>query len=52
MENSFQPLPEDIKNYNPKGLLVASPANPTGSMLDKQSLENLIISAKNPMSVL
>ncbi len=46
MENSFQPLPEDIKNYNLKGLLVASPANPTGSMLDKQSLEYLINSAK------
>ena len=46
IQNSFQPIPEDIKKNNLNGLLVASPANPTGSMLDKQSLENLINSAK------
>lgn len=46
IQNSFQPIPEDIKKNNLNGLLVASPANPTGSMLDRQSLENLINSAK------
>ena len=46
IQNSFQPIPEDIKKNNLNGLLVASPANPTGSMLDKQSLENLINSTK------
>ena len=44
LENKFQPIPEDIKNNNLNGILVASPANPTGSMLNKQSLENLILS--------
>ena len=39
LQNKFQPLPEDIKSNNLDGLLVASPANPTGSMLDKSSLE-------------
>ncbi len=46
MQNSFQPIPPDIEKNNIKGLLVASPANPTGSMLDKQSLKNLITAAK------
>ncbi len=46
MQNSFQPIPTDIEKNNIKGLLVASPANPTGSMLDKQSLKNLITTAK------
>ena len=42
LQNRFQPVPEDITDNNLNGILVASPANPTGSMLDKQSLENLI----------
>tara|TARA_Y100000590_G_scaffold197633_1_gene224491 strand:+ start:738 stop:1877 length:1140 start_codon:yes stop_codon:yes gene_type:complete len=46
IQNNFQPIPEDIKKNNLKGLLVASPANPTGSMLGKHSLENLINSSK------
>ena len=46
IQNNFQPTPEDIKKNNLKGLLVASPANPTGSMLDKKSLKNLINSSK------
>ena len=45
LQNRFQPVPEDITNNNLNGILVASPANPTGSMLDKQSLENLINTA-------
>ena len=46
LENRFQPIPEDIKSNNLNGILVASPANPTGSMLDKNSLENLINTSK------
>ena len=46
IQNKFQPIPSDIKSNNLNGLLVASPANPTGSMLDKNSLENLINAAK------
>ena len=45
LQNRFQPVPDDILNNNLNGILVASPANPTGSMLDKQSLENLINTA-------
>ena len=46
IQNKFHPIPIDIKINNLNGLLVASPANPTGSMLDKNSLENLINAAK------
>ena len=46
IENKFQPVPDDIRNNNLHGILVASPANPTGSMIDKKSLTNLISSAK------
>tara|TARA_B100002051_G_scaffold269388_1_gene300678 strand:+ start:112 stop:1257 length:1146 start_codon:yes stop_codon:yes gene_type:complete len=46
IENKFQPIPDDIRNNNLHGILVASPANPTGSMIDKKSLTNLISSAK------
>ncbi len=47
LENRFQPTPDDIKSNNLNGILVASPANPTGSMLDKNSLENLLNTAKD-----
>ncbi len=46
LENRFQPIPDDLSNYNLKGLLVASPANPTGSMLDQNNLSSLINKAK------
>ena len=46
IQNKFQPVPDDIIKNKLNGLLVASPANPTGSMLDKKSLENLIYTAK------
>ena len=45
LQNKFQPTPKDIKENNLNGLLVASPANPTGSMLDKKKLEELINTA-------
>ena len=51
IENKFQPTSQDIKNNNLDGLIVASPANPTGSMLDKSSFEELInISLENNVS--
>ena len=41
--NRFQPTVQDIENVKDlAGLLVASPANPTGTMLDHGALENLI----------
>ncbi|MBS96993.1 MAG: aminotransferase class I/II-fold pyridoxal phosphate-dependent enzyme [SAR202 cluster bacterium] len=51
IENRFQPLPEDLPNNDLSGFLIASPANPTGSMLDYQSLSDLIhISQENNIS--
>ena len=46
LKNRFQPIPDDLSKYNLKGLLVASPANPTGSMLDQNNLSSLINKAK------
>ncbi|MDP5086512.1 MAG: aminotransferase class I/II-fold pyridoxal phosphate-dependent enzyme [Yoonia sp.] len=37
----FQPLPSDVAQYNLDGLIVASPANPTGTMLDQDALAAL-----------
>lgn len=45
-EDRFQPRPSDIPD-NIQGLIVASPANPTGTMLDKPSLQALIDTAQN-----
>ena len=41
-DNKFQPIATDIKDKNLDGLLIASPANPTGSMLNKDELEGLM----------
>ncbi len=41
-KNKFQPTPSDLSGYNVNGLLIASPANPTGSMIDKEPLEALV----------
>ena len=46
LQNKYQPTSEDIKKNNLNGVLVASPANPTGSMLDKSSLTKLIECSK------
>ena len=37
----FQPLPSDVADYDLDGLIVASPANPTGTMLDADALTAL-----------
>ncbi len=41
-ENNFQPFASDLKGLNLSGVLIASPANPTGSMLNYNQLESLI----------
>ena len=41
LENGFQPVPSDVADHNLNGLIVASPANPTGTMLSKGELAAL-----------
>ena len=45
-ENRLQPTPADLEGQNLDGLLVASPANPSGTMLDKDALAALIHAAQ------
>lgn len=44
-ENRYQPAPDDLPD-DIQGLIVASPANPTGTMLDKPALGDLYEAAK------
>ncbi|MEL6684051.1 MAG: aminotransferase class I/II-fold pyridoxal phosphate-dependent enzyme [Pseudomonadota bacterium] len=37
----FQPLPADVASHDLDGLIVASPANPTGTMLDRDGIAAL-----------
>lgn len=41
-ENRLQPVPEDLAGVEMAGLIVASPGNPTGTMLDHAALAALI----------
>ncbi|MEM5519271.1 aminotransferase class I/II-fold pyridoxal phosphate-dependent enzyme [Sulfitobacter sp. AS59] len=41
-DNRYQPVPADFAGMDLKGLLVASPGNPTGTMLDRPSMKALI----------
>ena len=41
LEDRFQPLPTDVAAHDLAGLIVASPANPTGTMLDHDALAGL-----------
>ncbi|MFK7744077.1 MAG: pyridoxal phosphate-dependent aminotransferase [Roseobacter sp.] len=45
LENRFQPVAADFKGMNLAGLMVASPANPSGTMLDKAAMGALIEAA-------
>ena len=45
-ENRLQPTPTDLAGVEYEGLMVASPANPTGTMLDKPALAALIGAAQ------
>jgi len=42
LENKFQPTTNDVLSNNLDGLLVASPSNPTGTMLSKDELTDLV----------
>jgi aspartate/methionine/tyrosine aminotransferase len=41
-ENRYQPVPADFADMDIAGLMVASPANPTGTMLDNRAMGALI----------
>ncbi|PKQ11945.1 MAG: 1-aminocyclopropane-1-carboxylate deaminase [Alphaproteobacteria bacterium HGW-Alphaproteobacteria-1] len=45
-ENRLQPAPDDLAGRDLAGLLVASPANPSGTMLDPSALAALIGAAQ------
>jgi aspartate/methionine/tyrosine aminotransferase len=45
-ENRFQPVASDFAGMDLAGLMVASPANPTGTMLDRDALAALIHAAQ------
>ncbi len=44
-ENRYQPVPADLEGRDLAGLIVASPANPSGTMLDRGALGALIETA-------
>lgn len=41
-ENRYQPVPGDLEGRDLAGLMVASPANPSGTMLDRAAMAALI----------
>lgn len=41
-ENRFQPVPQDFAGMDLAGLMVASPANPTGTMLGRAEMQALL----------
>ncbi len=45
-ENRYQPVPADFADMDLAGLMVASPANPTGTMLDRSAMGALIDAAQ------
>ena len=45
IENKYQLTSNDIKHKSLSGVLIASPANPTGSMVDYKTMESLINTA-------
>ena len=45
VENRLQPTPNDLQNVDIKGLIVASPGNPSGTMLSHEALAALITHA-------
>ncbi len=42
LENRLQPVPSDLAGHDLQGLIVASPGNPSGTMLDRAALSGLI----------
>lgn len=45
-ENRYQPVADDLAGHDLAGLIVASPANPSGTMLDHDALKTLIDAAQ------
>ncbi|MEM7320877.1 MAG: aminotransferase class I/II-fold pyridoxal phosphate-dependent enzyme [Pseudomonadota bacterium] len=45
-ENRLQPVPADLSGLDLAGLMVASPANPTGTMLSRAAMDALIGATK------
>lgn len=43
IENGFQPVATDVAEYDLNGLIVASPANPTGTMLGTEQISELAL---------
>jgi len=50
-ESRLQPVPGDIARHDLNGLLVASPANPTGTMLDRDAMGALLQAASGQGAV-
>ncbi|WP_271880413.1 pyridoxal phosphate-dependent aminotransferase [Phaeobacter italicus] len=46
LDHRLQPVPQDLAGLDLAGLMVASPANPTGTMLDKPAMAALIEAAQ------
>ena len=46
LEQRFQPVPADVAAHNLDGLIVASPANPTGTMLNADALRALSVACQ------
>ncbi|MEM7088608.1 MAG: aminotransferase class I/II-fold pyridoxal phosphate-dependent enzyme [Pseudomonadota bacterium] len=46
-ENRMQPVPADFSGLDLQGVMVASPANPTGTMLDRGAMGALIKAAQD-----
>lgn len=46
LNHRYQPVPADLQGLDLAGLLVASPANPTGTMLDASAMRALIEAAQ------
>jgi aspartate/methionine/tyrosine aminotransferase len=42
LENRLQPVPEDLAGLDLQGLIVASPGNPSGTMLDRAAMAALM----------
>ncbi len=46
-KDRFQPVPEDVAAHGLDGLLVASPGNPTGTMLGRDALGDLMTACRD-----
>ncbi|MCK5499866.1 MAG: aminotransferase class I/II-fold pyridoxal phosphate-dependent enzyme [Tritonibacter mobilis] len=49
-ENRLQPVRDELRGLDLRGLMVASPANPSGTMLDHAAMESLISACQDSES--